>query len=175
MEKICGCILREICSSQVVSKSQTPAEMTSFMSDRRDIEELVEQPTACSWSGRKNGKPRIVFDARPANDRVKRLRNLHIFTLEGPSWRGWRAYGEGAGYAWSGDFRHLFCQLKLHPDMQRLLELKETQTRCAFRMCGQWAWDWVISWFAVLAKKEGQKSLGVRPEEVTELPIFLKI
>ena len=129
---------------------------------------------------KKNGKSRIVFDARPANRGIKRLRGLRMFSLEDLLGAVSNLMGKGGLFAWTCDFRHFFYQLRLHALMQRLFGIEGAE---GIYFPNVWPMGFhsspevaqVISWLTILARRETEDGLGVRSEELQQMPRFLKI
>ncbi len=138
--------------------------------------ELESVPCGAFLVLKKNGKHRVVLDARPANRITKKIEEFALFTLEDLV-HSFAALMQQHGrcFAHTLDFKHFFYQLPLKDRMQFLFDIagdRPTVFPMGFHSSpsvGQ-----TVSWTAVLFREEEESELGI-PHQDTNMPPFVTI
>ena len=125
---------------------------------------------------KKDDTYRLVFDARRANLRLKRLTGFRLFSLDELLRSISSLMKKGPTYAWTCDFRHYFYQLRLHMTPQSWFTIVDGRGRKYFP--NVWPMGFhsspptaqCISWTVVLARMANDGLLGVSASTEIMLP-----
>ena len=123
-------------------------------------------------------KLRVIFDARPANERLEpRPEKLLLFTLS-QLIDGFRKYR----HAHTVDYRHYYYQFKLPDGLQIWFVIRCGSAHYVPHVLPMGFREAVViaqtaTWVIVLHREDGESALGVRDEDLegTEVPVYVSL